>query len=206
MAERDKKAPIVKKGGAKLIKKPLYERFSETFFGGSIHDAKSYAIREYIIPGIKNIVRDSITGALDRLLYGDSSTTIVGKNGIKFLTPGGSNSIVPYGSISSGKVIGGGIRTSQSSMRPDIIVYHDTVDETTGQRISAKANAEMVLNNMKNQILTGNYVTVADYKDFSQVSSQFTDSYYGWYDLSQARIRSEHGGYIIVLPPTVQVK
>jgi hypothetical protein len=91
-------------------------------------------------------------------------------------------------------------------MRPDIIVYHDTVDETTGQRISAKANAEMVLNNMKNQILTGNYVTVADYKDFSQVSSQFTDSYYGWYDLSQARIRSEHGGYIIVLPPTVQVK
>lgn len=205
MAERDKKAPIVKKGGAKLIKKPLYERFSETFFGGSIHDAKSYAIREYIIPGIKNIVRDSITGALDRLLYGDSSTTIVGKNGIKFLTPGGSNSIVPYGSISSGKVIGG-TRSVQSSMKPSVVVYYDTIDESTGRRITAEENARNVLTRLREQIITGTYATVADYKDFSQVSAEFTDENFGWYDLSQARIRPEQGGYIIVLPPTVQVK
>lgn len=203
MDNNAKKDPVIK-GGAKIIKKPLLERFSETFFGGSIHDAKHYAVHEYIIPGIKNIFRDSVTGALDRLLYGDSASPYIGKGGIKFLTPGSGSSIIPYNSM-SGKVTSLAAKSKESSMRPETIVYQDTIDETTGQRISAKTNAEMVLASMQQQIITGGYVTVADYKDFSQVSSQFTDGYYGWYDLSQARIRAEHGGAVIILPPTVQI-
>lgn len=206
MAEnRPKKKAVV--SGSKVLKKPLGERFCETFFGGTVKDAKTFTVHEIIVPKIKDLIYDAFTGSLDRLLNGGGNTYrgYYGQrysSNITMYTPGtGYSSIYnPTKASAQAKVNQVAVAGYSSSQRPDVILYQDTPD------MRAKDKAALVLESMRAQIATAGFATVSDYKDFSDVSAAFTDEYYGWYDLSQARIKPERGGYIIVLPPTEQVR
>lgn len=202
------KKPKVNGKNVKIIKKPLGERFAETFFGGTVKDAKAYTLHEIIVPAIKNLVYESFTGALDRLLNGGNGRT--GYSNYSRITSGGVSIFTPqtvsYNSVSAMNTkqkpaIGG-----YSSRNPETIVFYD-VSDANGKTLRSRDRAAGVLAQMQNQIMSASYVTVSDYYDFAEVTAGgFTDDYYGWRDLSMARIMPKDGGHVIILPPTEQVR
>lgn len=196
MAEREKKAAVVKKGEVKVVKKPIGERFAETFFGGTVKDTKAFTVHEIIVPAIKNLVYESFTGALDRLLNGGNGRT--GYSGYNKIVSGGVSIFTPsntsYSSMYSNKnkpAVGG----YSSSRNPDMLIFPN------------RQSADAVLNALRSQILEYGVASVSDMYDFADSSSRssFTDTYYGWTDLSAARVKPERGGYVLVLPPTQQI-
>lgn len=195
MAEREKKKAVISKG-VKVVKKPLGERFAETFFGGTVKDTKSFTLHEIIVPAIKNLVYESFTGALDRLLNGGNGR--VGYPGYNKIVSGGVSIFTPnttsYNSMYNGKAKPQ-VSGYSSSRNPEILVFPN------------RQSAEAVLNALRAQILEYGMATVADMYDFADASGKgsFTDAYYGWTDLSGARVKAERGGHVLVLPPTQQI-
>lgn len=196
----DKKKKPTPSGGGQIIKKPLSEKFAETFFGGTVKDAKAYTIHEIIVPAIKDLVYQSFTGALDRLLNGNSGYGYYGNrhsqpwnSGVTIFTPG--TSYTNYG----GKTKASSVASPSSSRTPAIIAFDRKVD------------ADEVLGRLRNELHTYSSVSVETYYDIASeyVSGvdkliTFTDNYYGWTDLSTARTKPYQGGRtIIVFPPTV---
>lgn len=202
MADHIKKKPVA--NGVKVVKKPLGERFAETFFGGTVKDAKAYTMHEIIVPAIKNMVYESFTGALDRLLNGANSGYRYRNYGPSTRVGGGVSVLTAQTSYSSAFKPGPGsnaqlpaINGYASSRNPDMLIF------------PSKGAADAVLDALRRQIIEYGATTVSDYYDFADVSAtkgSFTDSYYGWTNLDGARTRMEQGGYTIILPPTEQVK
>lgn len=190
-------------GGGSVKKKPIGERLAETFLGGSIKDAKSYVVREVIVPKIKELVYESITGSIDKLINGGSGGK---KSSYSSYTvyPTTYTSYNNYNNTPKlSQVFGSG-----SSRAPAVIT------------LAHKTDADYVLSRMVEYLQ--HYpegVTVSTYyeacrevleaggvkSDISKVMS-YTDEYYGWTDLSGARVRPHEGGYIVQLPPTIQLR
>lgn len=73
--DREKLDPIVKKGGVVSTKKPLSQKFAETFLIGDGMDIKIYIIRDLVIPGVKNAVLDVIEMAFYGTVSGRRRST-----------------------------------------------------------------------------------------------------------------------------------
>lgn len=197
----EKKKPAAS-GGGQIIKKPLSEKFAETFFGGTVKDTKAYVVHDIVVPAIKNLVYESFTGALDRLLNGNSGGGYYGRrysqpwnsgSGVTIFTPGAS-----YTNYGASKTKASSIGVSPSSRNPAIIAFDRRVD------------ADEVLARLRNELHTYSSVSVETYYDIASEYVQgadklstFTDNYYGWTDLSTARTKPYQGGRtVIVFPPT----
>lgn len=201
MNDKKKKLPSTG-GGGQVIKKPLGEKIAETLFSGTVKDAKSFALHEIIVPGIKNLIYEGFSGMLDRLFNGDSSGYYGGRrtrepwnSGVTIFTPG--TSYTNYGTNKTkASLVAGGVTSSRT---PVTIAFN------------RKADADEVLARLRNAVHEYSSVTVEAYYDIASEYVQgvdkvmsFTDNYYGWTDLSGARTKPYQGGrYIIVLPPTV---
>lgn len=60
--------------------------------------------------------------------------------------------------------------------------------------------AEKILGDLEKVILDYAFVSLADLKDLTGISSNYTDNRYGWNDLSEAEIVRVQGGYMLKLP------
>lgn len=195
-----KKAPIkTDSGGGKIIKKPLHDRIAQTLFGGTMKESAQYAAHTYIIPGIRDLIFESITGALDRLIHGDGAVGYKGKSapwnsGVSIYTPG--TSYTSYSSTTKATTVMNG----SSSREPQMIL------------LNRKQDADELLRRMSDWIANYQCISVERYydlaNDFVPGTSKlitFTDAYYGWYNLQMARVRPYQGGYYIQFPPTEAV-
>lgn len=201
----EKKKKTASAGGGQIIKKPLGEKFAETFFGGTVKDAKAYTFHEIIVPAIKDLVYQSFTGALDRLLngsggsgygyYGGRKTQTWG-SGVTIFTPGAS-----YTNYGSNKTKASAALGTSGSRTPTTIAF------------DRKGDADEVLARLRSELHTYSSVSVETYYDIASEYVQgvdklitFTDNYYGWTDLSGARTKPYQGGRtIIVFPPTTSL-
>lgn len=198
----EKKKP--ESGGGQIIKKPLSEKFAETFFGGTIKDAKAYTVHEIIVPALKNLVYESFTGALDRLLNGNAGghgyygrrNNQPWNGGVTIFTPG--TNYKNYGTTTKASQVSG---YGHNSRTPAVIAF------------DRRADAEEVLTRLRHELASYSSVSIETYYDIASEYVQgadklmsFTDNYFGWTDLSSARTKPYQGGRtIIVFPPTEQV-
>jgi replication-associated recombination protein RarA len=77
-----------------------------------------------------------------------------------------------------------------------------TTHQFSGLVLETLGDAEDVLDQLRILIDQYDVVRVADLYDLCDITSDFTDQKWGWYDLRSARIRSVRGGYSLDLPPT----
>ena len=68
--------------------------------------------------------------------------------------------------------------------------------------ITNRADAEDVLDRLRDLINQFDVATVADFKELLGITGDFTDNTWGWDDLRSAGIRAVRGGYVIDLPRT----
>lgn len=171
-------------------KKPLGERFKDTFLSEESDTVGSYIIWDILIPSAKETISDLVTGAINILLFGDAGSRNKSRNGRRVI---------------------GGYKDYSTSSR---VSNRDTDDRRYGRRsrrsfddiiIPDRATALQVLDDMKDLIEDYGQCSVADYYDMVDQQWDPMDKFWGWTNLSGVKPRPVHGGCILDLPDLEQL-
>lgn len=189
-------APKVESPSAEAEKKPIakpvqrqsnaFAKIAKEFIACSAKEAWA----EIVKPSIKQMISDMFNG----FWWGAQGYRSSGR------IPGRQTNRISYSDISrqsnTTRISGIG-STSTETKRADF-KYDELAFES-------KAEAEVVLESLEDQIQTYNRARVADFYDFIGMACPYTENNYGWTDLSQARILPDKGGkwYIDFPRPTI---
>lgn len=176
----EKKIEKVITGNVKTKKKSDMHKLSDVFGGKDGAEVKEYLLSDVLVPGIKKIVWEIVTGAFDMILFGGNGHARKNTNA----------GYVSYNNYSNR-------REPSREVRPQARTrysYDDLVLETRG-------DAEDVMDRMAEAIQDYGMVTVADMYDAVGLSCNYTDNKYGWRDLRDAQIVRVRDGYMLKMPP-----
>lgn len=181
-ASPEKKVEKVISGSAKPKKKGEMQKLANIFISEDVGNVKSYILMEVLVPAIKKALLDIVTNGADMILYGEAGRSKRGTTASK----------VSYGKFYDRDY--GPKREYRSSRGYD---YDDIIFETRG-------DAERVLDSMNEIISQYGVVSVLDFYDLADVS---TDNYaadkYGWEDIRTCKPVRVRDGYILKLPRAV---
>lgn len=164
-------------------KKPWYRRAADTFMAEDANSIGSFIVRDIVVPTIRDTIYDIITGGLSMAMYG--STKARSKNRPNSPTSG---SYISYGSYSNG---------SSSRQQPTRQADRINVDDLI---FGMADEAHQVIDALCDRLERYGTVTVQDLYDLIGISAPRTAMYWGWNDLSEARVRKIRDGWLIELP------
>lgn len=171
---------------AKVVKKSLFKKMSETFIGNDIVDVRDYLIEDVIIPTFKDLIADVVKGGIETLLFGESSGRGSRRNS------GGKSNVSYYKYYDDKK--GGSSKRSQTRSRSR--KYCDDI------LVSTRGEAEDVRDQIHELMSEYGQVSVAAVYEMVNIPDHYTDHHYGWTDISSLTIsRCRDGGWLINLPP-----
>ena len=192
---RDSESAVEKKKVEKVVsgkviqkKKSLGRRFIDIFFadGESIGNIKAYLIEDVLVPAIKENIADSINGAINMLFFGEVRKRSSGNKST-------NTTRINYG----GYFLDGSKRERVARS----IKERENRQSLEDYIFESRADAEQVLDEMEELLDVYKQVTVADYLDMLDITSdQFTDNNFGWTDLSKAKVVRVRDGYRLELP------
>ena len=147
---------------------------------------------DILLPAIKTLMSELITNGINMILYGNSNV------------PRGRST--GYGGRQARSTRYGGFY--DEPRRPDRIHARPvTISDKIDQMVyNPRSDAEMVLGGMQDRIREYGVVTMADMYNLAGVSSDYTDSAYGWMSVDSARIVPGQGGYSLELPEPVELE
>lgn len=164
-------------------KKPWYKRAADTFMAEDANSIGSFIIRDIVVPTIRDTIYDIITGGLSMAMYG--STKARSKNRPSGV---GGGSYVSYGSYSTQQQ-----QKAQPMRQADRINVDDLI-------FGMADEAHQVIDALCDRLERYGTVTVQDLYDLIGISAPRTAMYWGWNDLSEARVRKIRDGWLIELP------
>jgi hypothetical protein len=202
--EPEKKAPPEKNiqkvvSGEVVQRKPsMAKRVKAVFLGGDTQSVKDYVILEVVVPAFKDTIADAVTGAIERMVFGDNVRP--GRRGSRY-APGPANNFNNYAGISNRNFVPGAAfnndprgqlsRQARSQHQFDEVIF------------PSRADAHAVLTQMFELLDQFEVVTVSDFLELSGISGNFTDHKFGWTDLRGVQAhRTRGGGFVLGLPPT----
>lgn len=184
--------------GKVTVKKPgLGSRFKNMLFGGETNGVGNFLLQHVIVPAAKDMVADAVREGVERMVYGETR----GANPRS--RPGsGSGTFTNYSGFGNNR---------SSSLRPD--PASDPRPQLSRQArrnhnfgevvLESRAAATEVLRRLDARIQKYDSVSVSELYQMLDITPDWTDEKYGWYDISSASIRSARGGgYLLDLPPT----
>ena len=177
-------------GSAQQKKRGLWGKFGLIFLGGDARSVGESIISEVVIPAFRDLMFAAGTQSFERAIYGDQSqpSTIsplrqhgVNRTTIRYDKPGVSH----IQSVHNMRALG------QTE-------YHTLDDIVLENRMDAQA----VLDGLIGLVNTYEYASVADYKQFVDITPEHTDNKYGWStNIYQTRlVRTVGGRYKLKLP------
>lgn len=187
----DKPAKIIK-GQTKEVKKSIGKKIGEFFFEEDGKSVLSWLAEDVIKPGIKDLMYDFVVNGAKGVFYGtgrrsrSETTSSYERNRYenRFKT---SNTT--------------GRKTDNKPHRRNGGFDITEVFET-------HQDAQDVLDAMKKRIEKFGMTTVGDFYDFvgkTIPQGAYTTADFGWYDLSDAVVRHQYGGFYIDLPRPVHL-
>lgn len=178
---REKKVESVVSGATKVKKKSEVRKITDVFVSEDISNVKSYVLMDVLVPAIKKAISDIVTNGIDMILYGET-----GKS--RKTSPG---SHIQYG----GFYRGSDERRDRSVGRvSNGLDFNDVVFDNRG-------DAEAVLQAMDDIIEQFGVVSVGDFYDLAQISTNnYAINKYGWTDIRGANVVRVRDGYMIKLP------
>lgn len=166
--------------------KSATKKFAEKFFEDEVSNVKTYILWDVIIPAIKNVISDIVGNSVDMMLYGRTRNRSAKNPSTGTTMVGGLSSYTGYGSFSSRQT--GISQRNRSNYDLDEFVFQ------------SRADAEMVLDTLKEIVSKYKAASVADLCDLIGRSSQYTDVKYGWTDLRGADVQRVREGYVLIMP------
>lgn len=186
----EKKVEKVISGTAKTKKKSEIHKFADIFKAEDVGNVKDYIIYEYIIPNVRLAISDILISTVQIFFGGGGS---VGRSKRSGLTDR-----VSYKSYDKMYDRREKDRRPSYGGRSD---YYGTDDII----LDSRAEAEEVIDSMNDVIEQYKHVTVADLCEFVGIRSNYTDTKYGWTDLTKANVVRVRDGYLLKLPKAYQV-
>lgn len=177
-------------GKATRKKRSLGKRFGDTFLSEDRGDVGEYLIFDVLIPAAKDTLTDLVGRGLEMLLYGEA------RGSYKRSSGGRRTGHTDYSKYSQTERK----RPQTTSRARKTLDFDDIV-------FDSRADAERVLDYLLGRLEDYEVVTVADFYDAAEITGDYTDNKWGWYDLSDAYVRRVRsgGGFIILLPRPEQL-
>lgn len=154
------------------------------------HSAAEFAFINVIIPRFQNLVVDTITSVIRGIFLGENS--VPSSNGFRTRPV---SSIVNYNKMhTSSSITTKAAKVANSGFKYNIVT------------LDSYGDAQLVLDKMEEMLETQGYVSIADMYECVDASCPYTYNYYGWTDISKAKIVEDGGEYWIKLPSAYQIK
>lgn len=185
----EKKVETVVTGEVIRRKRSPFAKLTHGFLAEDSGSIIEHIVQDVLIPAARTMIYDMFTQGLERTLWGDSKPRSTTQRGY---TNYSAKSTV---TTRTGPYSGGATVTPLSRQQRS---RHDFADVIVENR----AEAEEVLDRMRDLIHEYQVCTVADFLDLVGLTGEFTDDKWGWFDLRSASIRVVRGGYMFHLPKT----
>lgn len=192
MAEDNKPKAVVQ---GKASTRSLFGKIGEIFTLGNMKDARNYIISDVLVPGVLDILYDSVTRYAGKLIYGDKG--IPARDRRNKIGGTNYNGIVR---LSDGESIRSFKKKQENSVVSGIYDYNEI-------ELRTRADAEMLLDAMTDFLESHDVITVADmYAMAHYEGGNYTDNNWGWADLKGARVERSLDGWILKLPRVMNIK
>jgi hypothetical protein len=183
--EEPKKVEKIIKGEVIIKKKTFGKKLTEMFFGDNVDNVFSYIIYDIFVPAAKSTFSDMISGSIEMLLFGENRN----RRGQRDR----GSSYINYERYHNKDRDRSTNRTRQNYARHN---FDDII-------LSSRGEAEEVLSHLVDLIETYGMASVADLYDLVGITSSYTDTNFGWYNLASAHVNRISSGYLINLPRVV---
>lgn len=187
---KKKKMEKVVKGKVVQKKKGLGKRMAETFLEDDTQSVGEYILYDVLIPAAKSTLTDIVTGGIEMLLYGGDGRS----SDRRPTSRDRGRTYVSYNNM-----------YSRDDRRDRTRERNRNRHEFDDIFLDSKAEARDVLNNLMDLVEDYGRASVEDFYDLVGITSQYTDSRWGWTDLRNAYIENTRNGWIIRLPRTVVI-
>lgn len=178
--EQHSESKTVAQGRLKTVKRRT--RLSDIFTPEDTSSVASFVFTRLIIPRLQVLAVDTINAVARAIFLGERTSEPSRK------TPGGYTSYQGYyeekkpaSKLSSSKKTNGSFQ------------FLDVVVDTYG-------DAQLILDRLDEQLDDQGYVTVSYLYEAAGLPCPFTGNYYGWENISSARIVTDSDGYLIEMP------
>lgn len=185
----------------KKVKKGLLSRLAVGVLGPEgLPGIGSYVADEIIKPAIKNLIVDSVTSGINKMMYGERGGPS-GRGYNNYSQPGRGQH--PQYTNYANRYAPGNQQPVQPNVQPSqdnrVNATRYGVDEYI---INGRNDASHVLISLTEHANAYGTVSVADYYDSIGVPSEFTDNNYGWSaeGMARATIQPIRNGYVIKFP------
>ena len=184
-AAEEKKIEQVTSVEAKLRKKPLGKKFTETFFGADLKSVVHYVITEVLVPAAKDMAVEAGSQGLERFIFGDTTPRRR------------STRNAPQGHIAYNRISSGPARPE----RPGIGRPRSSRVEFDEIIVASRSEGQEVLSQMDDSLSRYDSVTVSDLYELVGLRPSHTDLKWGWTDLHGASVdRLRDGSFLLDLP------
>jgi hypothetical protein len=162
----------------------IFSRIKDDFIAEDGRTVVHYVLAEVLLPAAKKTISDMVSQGVERALWGDGRPA-------RGARPG-------YTNYAGAAVRAAAVSDPRPALSRQARANHDFGEIV----IASRADAEDVLEKLREVLSSYNVVSVADFKECVGLSAEFTDNTWGWDDLRSAQIRAVRGGYVIDLPRT----
>ena len=185
ISKEEKKKEVKKVISGKAVKKEktTAQKFADVFLSDDIDNVKDYVFFDVVVPAIKEAIVNAITGGVEMIFFGNSSSRSMRREGGK--------SYVSYSSY---------YKSDNSNNRRDSSANRRARGNYSPVEVDSRAEGEEILSNLVDFAIDYGQATVADLYELAGLSSNFTDNKWGWVDLSTASVKRVRNGYLIDLP------
>lgn len=188
-----KKVEKVISGRVVRRRKPLGKRFVETFFSGS-DSVGEYALKEILVPAIKDTLADLVTQTIERTLFGESRSSSR-RTGLR---PGSNPNYISYNRFATPSTPA---RDPRPQLSRQARSTHDFSEIVLGTRRDAEAVTDAIFELLERY----GQATVGDLYNLMDIQTTFADEQYGWKDIRGYKIERVNNGYLLDLPKPEQL-
>jgi len=174
-------------------KTPLGKRFLHSFIGGQAREVFDYVVFDILVPAAKDMVVDSVSSGIERMLKGDSVSnrrTVMRGDGRPYVSYNRYSSSTP----TTSRPPFAKEEPNRRRGRPGGFRFDEII-------LATRAEAEMVKDRMFDIIQRYDVVKVSDLYEMIGLEGTHVDERWGWTDLRGMGISWISNGYLLELPP-----
>jgi hypothetical protein len=174
-------------------KKSLGKRFKGIIAELEFRTVFDMVLHEYVIPGVKNTLLNSISNGAEKMLFpGESRRPTGAGTGVSRFSYSGLSRNMGGSPLRNAPSIPRGPRPTRQSREEFVI--------------PSRVEAEEILDLMREVIDQWQVVSVAEFCEMVDQPLTPVDQKWGWSNLADARILEVRGGYLIDLPPAEPIQ
>jgi hypothetical protein len=170
--------------GVRVKKKTFGDSLKYGVWGKYVKPALIFAGVSIILPAIKDMAEDAVTGMIRGAFNGGQYD--------RSSRSKGSTSFTNYSKYSGEK------KEEKRVLSDRARSAHDFSELI----LDSRAECEYILETLEDLVDRYGHAKVSDMYSLAGISGSFTDDKWGWFDLSTAGVRRHQGGYLLQMPRT----